>query len=61
MDAAERALPSAAAAYALLVDAKSDAAVAFYEHHGFRRLASAPQTLFLPLATAEKALQSAKR
>lgn len=61
MDAAARARPSAAAAYALLVDAKSDAAVAFYEHHGFRRLANAPRTLFLPLATAEKALQSAKQ
>jgi GNAT superfamily N-acetyltransferase len=61
MDAAARALPSAAAAYALLVDAKSDTAVAFYEHHGFQRLASQPRTLFLPLTTAEKALQSTKR
>lgn len=61
MDAAARALPSAAAAYALLVDAKSDQAAAFYEHHAFQRLASQPRTLFLPLATAEKALQSTKR
>lgn len=45
-----------AAAFALLVDAKNDAAVAFYEHHGFLRLASQPRMLFLPLATAAKAL-----
>lgn len=56
MDAAERALRSEIAAYAMVVDAKNDGAVAFYEHHGFRRFESQPRTLFLPLATAAKAL-----
>jgi ribosomal protein S18 acetylase RimI-like enzyme len=56
MDAAERALRSEVAAYAMIVDAKNERAVAFYEHHGFQRLASQPQTLFLPLATAAKAV-----
>jgi GNAT superfamily N-acetyltransferase len=37
------------AAYALLVDAKDDAAKAFYLHFGFRALLDAPLTLYLPL------------
>jgi len=37
------------AAYALLVDAKNDAAKAFYLHFGFKPLHDAPQTLYLPL------------
>jgi ribosomal protein S18 acetylase RimI-like enzyme len=40
-----------------VVDAKNDRAVAFYEHHGFRSLASQQRTLFLPLAVAQKALK----
>ena len=55
-DAVHRALQAPAAAYALLVDAKNDKAVRFYEHHGFRAFSSAPMTLFLPLETARKAL-----
>jgi ribosomal protein S18 acetylase RimI-like enzyme len=54
MNAAHRTLQADAAAFALLVDAKNDAAVAFYEHHGFCRLSSKPRMLFLPLATPEK-------
>jgi ribosomal protein S18 acetylase RimI-like enzyme len=54
-DAADRALRASAASFTLLVDAKNDEAVAFYEHHGFQRLVSQPRTLFLPLATIEKA------
>jgi ribosomal protein S18 acetylase RimI-like enzyme len=58
-DAAYRILHAAPAVFTLLVDAKDDQAVAFYEHHGFRRFTSQPRTLFLPMATAEKAwLQS---
>jgi len=38
----------------LLVDAKDDAAVAFYLHYGFVPFATAPRVLFLPLATAAK-------
>ncbi|HEX4136915.1 MAG TPA: GNAT family N-acetyltransferase [Bryobacteraceae bacterium] len=53
-DAAARALKADAAAFTLLVDAKNDQAVAFYQRFGFRILASQPRTLFLPLATAKK-------
>ncbi len=53
-DAASRALKSEAAAFTLLVDARNDRAVTFYERFGFRTLASRPRTLFRPLATAEK-------
>lgn len=37
------------AAYALLVDAKDDAARAFYAHFGFKALQDRPLTLYLPL------------
>ncbi|WP_219319496.1 hypothetical protein [Methylovirgula sp. HY1] len=50
---AERAEP---AIFALIVDAKDEAAIAFYEHHEFRRFASKPMSLFLPVATAVRAL-----
>jgi ribosomal protein S18 acetylase RimI-like enzyme len=53
-DAASRTLKADAAAFTLLVDAKNDQAVAFYQRFGFRVLASQPRTLFLPLATAQK-------
>lgn len=53
-DAASRTLRADAAAFTLLVDAKNDQAVAFYQRFGFRILASQPRTLFLPLATAQK-------
>lgn len=43
-------------AFAVVVDAKDDAAVAFYMHHGFIAFASAPMTLYLPLAEAAKQL-----
>jgi hypothetical protein len=39
-----------------VVDAKNDQAVAFYQHHDFIPFLSQPRTLFLPLATAAKAL-----
>jgi ribosomal protein S18 acetylase RimI-like enzyme len=51
-DALDRAARSEIAAYALMVDAKDDAAAAFYRHHGFIALPDSPLTLFLPLATA---------
>ena len=53
-DAATRMLKADAAAFTLVVDAKNDQAVAFYQRFGFRILASQPRTLFLPLATAQK-------
>lgn len=52
-DALDRAARSEIAAYALVVDAKGESAAAFYRHHGFIPLPSAPLTLFLPLATAK--------
>jgi GNAT superfamily N-acetyltransferase len=58
IDAARRSLQAPPAVYTLLVDAKSDDAVVFYQKFGFRTLASQPRTLFLPLATAQKALLS---
>ncbi len=58
MDAAARAARGDSAIFALVVDAKDDAAVAFYEHHQFRRFASRPQSLFLPIATALQALHA---
>jgi ribosomal protein S18 acetylase RimI-like enzyme len=55
-DATLRALRAEQANFTLLVDAKDDAAVAFYRHHGFVPFATAPRVLFLPLATAAKIL-----
>lgn len=55
-DAAVKAMGAAPASFALLVDAKDEQAVNFYQQHGFRPLGSLPKVLFLPLATAEKIL-----
>ncbi|MCU0228563.1 MAG: GNAT family N-acetyltransferase [Bryobacterales bacterium] len=55
-DALHRVLASAPAAYALLVDAKDERAASFYRHHGFISLISQPRILFLPVATAQRAL-----
>jgi hypothetical protein len=44
-----------AAAFAILVDAKNDHAVAFYQRQGFRALVSLPRALFLPIATMQQA------
>ena len=57
MNAVHRTMQDAAAAFALLVDAKNDQAVAFYQRYGFRPIADKPRTLFLPLATAQKAIR----
>lgn len=51
-DAVERAVRAEIASYALLVDAKDDAATAFYLHHGFLTLGGSASNLFLPLASA---------
>jgi len=53
-DALRRILVSPSAAFAMLVDAKDDNAVAFYERYGFRTLVGHARTLYLPIATAEK-------
>ncbi len=59
-DAIARALRSEQANFTLLVDAKDDTAAAFYRHHGFIPFATAPRTLFLPLATAAKILPASQ-
>ena len=50
-DAAMRALRSEVAVFALVVDAKDDAAVAFYRHHGFEPYGTQPRQLILPLGS----------
>jgi ribosomal protein S18 acetylase RimI-like enzyme len=57
MDAAARALRAEQANFSLTVDAKDEAATAYYRRHGFIPFASDPRTLFLPLATAARALE----
>ena len=54
-DALMRAARSEIAAHALIVDAKDEAALAFYRHHGFIALPDAPLTMFLPLETGRRA------
>lgn len=54
-DALARSARSEIAAFALVVDAKDEAAEAFYRHHGFVALPDTPLTLFLPLATVRSA------
>ena len=56
LDVMRRSMNLPPAIYALLVDAKNDRAVAFYQPYGFRVFASQPRTLFLPMATLAKAL-----
>ncbi len=50
VNALRRAALAEIAAFAMIVDAKEDAAAAFYRHHGFIALPDSPLTLFLPLA-----------
>jgi ribosomal protein S18 acetylase RimI-like enzyme len=52
-DALDRAARAEIAACALVVDAKDEAAMHFYRHHGFMALPDSPLTLFLPLATVQ--------
>lgn len=42
------------ASYAVVVDAKNDVAVAFYEHHDFIRFPDTPKRLFLPMTVISK-------
>jgi GNAT superfamily N-acetyltransferase len=56
MNAVHRTMQDAAAAFALLVDAKNDQAAVFYQRYGFRPVVDKPKTLFLPLATAQKTI-----
>jgi GNAT superfamily N-acetyltransferase len=49
-DAILRAAGSEIAVYAMIVDAKDDAAEAFYRHHGFVGYGSAERMLMAPIA-----------
>ena len=52
IDAIRRAIASEIAAYAVVVDAKDENAILFYEHYGFTKFESMPNTLYLPLQQA---------
>lgn len=56
IDGIARTLRAEIPAFAVVVDAKDASAIAFYRHHGFLAFASAPMSLYLPLATAARAL-----
>ena len=58
VDAIVRATRTEAAIFALIVDAKSERAAAFYQRHGFAALEGRPGSLFLPLARAARALRT---
>ncbi len=59
IDAVRRAAGADPAVFAVVVDAKDDLAAAFYEHLGFRRFMGRPMSLYLPIATALKAIEPA--
>jgi ribosomal protein S18 acetylase RimI-like enzyme len=54
VDAIARAMRAEPAIFALIVDAKDEVAVGFYEHLGFHRFVSRSMTLFLPIAEAAR-------
>ena len=56
VDALRRCANAAPAAFALLVDAKDEGAVRFYQRHGFVRLVDRKNALFLSIGTALKVL-----
>ncbi len=59
VDAIARAMRAEPAIFALVVDAKDEVALGFYEHLGFHRFVSRPMTLFLPIAEAARRLGAA--
>jgi ribosomal protein S18 acetylase RimI-like enzyme len=59
VDAIARAMRAEPAIFALIVDAKDEVALGFYEYLGFHRFASRPMTLFLPIAEAARRLGDA--
>lgn len=54
LNALQRCLRSETASLAVVVDAKNDAAISFYERHEFVRLADQPNRLFMPMTEIEK-------
>jgi ribosomal protein S18 acetylase RimI-like enzyme len=61
VDAITRADESGIGAYALVVDAKDDAAKAFYEHFGFIVLPGATMRLAIPMVTTLKVIGRSAR
>jgi len=59
VDAIGRAMRAEPAIFALIVDAKDEVALGFYEHLGFHRFVSRPMTLYLPITEAARHLGSA--
>ncbi len=51
-DAVKRSVDADIAAFAVVVDAKDENAIRFYEKHGFEKLTSKGDSLFLPLGDA---------
>ncbi len=51
VDAASRASRSSIGVHMLVVEAKNDAAIAFYQHHGLRQCLNEQNRLFIPLST----------
>ena len=58
LDAAARAARAEPAIFALIVDAKDANAERFYQHLGFRRLASRPSSFYWPIADAVRRLSA---
>jgi len=56
-DAIARAIRADAAVFALIVDAKDEAAARFYRHHGFEAFSGRAARLFLPVATAKRVVE----
>ena len=49
------------AIFALIVDAKDEAARRFYLHHGFQNFVGQPTSLYLPLAEAARRLGATRQ
>jgi len=60
-DSIMRAARTELGVFAIVVDAKDEAAQRFYDHHGFTLLAGERRRLCLPIATALLALEARKR
>jgi ribosomal protein S18 acetylase RimI-like enzyme len=56
-DAIVRAIRSDAAVFALVVDARDEAAGGFYRHHGFEAFSGRAARMFLTVATARKVVE----
>jgi ribosomal protein S18 acetylase RimI-like enzyme len=56
VDAVARSMRAEPAIFALVVDAKNDAALRFYRHLGFRDFLSQPMRLFIPITEAARRL-----